>query len=174
MEEKRTCLCRLRADSVKLVRADALVTDADLSDLETVRALFDEYAASLGFSLDFQDFAHEVATLPGEYAPPRGALLVVRVDDTTCGCVGVRPLEARACELKRLYVRPERRSGGVGRLLTEAAIQRARELGYRRMRLDTVPGMERAQSLYLALGFREIGAYRANPVPGARFLELDL
>ena len=156
------------------MQADAHVSDADASDLETVRALFDEYAESLAFSLDFQDFAHELATLPGEYAPPRGALLVVRVEGTTCGCVGVRAFEGQACELKRLYVRPARRSGGVGRLLTEAAIERARELGYRRMRLDTVPGMERAQALYLALGFREIPAYRANPVPGARFLELDL
>ena len=159
---------------MKFVQPNTHVCDADVSDLETVRALFGEYAASLAFSLDFQDFAHELATLPGEYAPPRGALLVVRVEGTTCGCVGVRPLEGQACELKRLYVRPELRSGGVGRLLTEAAIERARALGYRRMLLDTVPGMERAQALYLALGFREIGAYRANPVPGARFLELDL
>jgi GNAT superfamily N-acetyltransferase len=156
------------------VAADAHVSDTDVSDLETVRTLFGEYAASLAFSLDFQDFEHELATLPGEYAPPGGALLVATVDGETCGCLGVRPLQQGTCELKRLYVRPELRSGGVGRALTEAAIERARGLGYRRIRLDTVPGMERAQALYLALGFREISAYRANPVPGARFLELDL
>jgi GNAT superfamily N-acetyltransferase len=150
------------------------VSDADASDLEDVRTLFGEYAASLRFSLEFQDFERELATLPGDYAPPDGALLVARVDGSACGCVGVRPFEPGTCELKRLYVRPVKRSAGVGRLLTEAAIDRARQLGYGRMRLDTLPGMERAQGLYLALGFHEISAYRANPVPGARFLELDL
>lgn len=156
------------------VAPDVHVSDADASDLGTVRTLFGEYAASLAFSLDFQDFEHELASLPGAYGPPGGALLVARVARETCGCVGVRRLEHDTCELKRLYVRPATRSAGVGRLLTEAAIDRARKLGYRRMRLDTVPGMERAQALYLALGFREIGAYRGNPVPGARFLELEL
>jgi ribosomal protein S18 acetylase RimI-like enzyme len=150
------------------------VSDAAAADLDDVRALFLEYAGSLPFALDFQDFDHEVETLPGDYAPPRGALIVARVDGRICGCVGVRPLEGATCELKRLYVRPESRAAGLGRLLTAAAIERARLVGYARMRLDTVPGMERAQSLYLALGFREIEPYRSNPVEGARFLELDL
>jgi ribosomal protein S18 acetylase RimI-like enzyme len=150
------------------------VSDAAAADLDDVRALFLEYARSLPFALDFQDFDHEVETLPGDYAPPRGALIVARVDGRICGCVGVRPLEGATCELKRLYVRPESRAAGLGRLLTAAAIERARLVGYARMRLDTVPGMERAQSLYLALGFREIEPYRSNPVEGARFLELDL
>lgn len=152
----------------------ARVSEAGEPDLEEVRTLFGEYAASLGFSLDFQDFERELAALPGEYAPPQGALLVASVDGRACGCVGVRRFEPGTCELKRLYVRPVERSAGVGRLLTEAAIDRARQLGYGRIRLDTVPGMERAQALYLTLGFQEIGAYRTNPVPGARFLELDL
>lgn len=156
------------------VGGDVRVSDAAASDLDDVRGLLREYARSLPFALDFQDFDHEVEALPGAYAPPRGALLVARVDGATCGCVGVRPFESETCELKRLYVRPERRAAGLGRTLTEAAIERARLLGYARMRLDTVPGMERAQALYLALGFREIGPYRANPVEGARFLELEL
>jgi ribosomal protein S18 acetylase RimI-like enzyme len=150
------------------------VSDAAASELEAVRALFGEYASSLPFPLDFQDFAKELATLPGEYTPPGGALLVARLDGSICGCVGVRRFAHDACELKRLYVRPEQRSAGIGRILTEAAIARAKRLGYKRMLLDTVPGMERAQALYLTLGFREIDAYRANPVPGARFLELAL
>jgi GNAT superfamily N-acetyltransferase len=150
------------------------VSDATAPELEAVRALFGEYAASLPFSLDFQGFAQELATLPGEYAPPCGALLVARIEGTICGCVGIRPFAHGSCELKRLYVRPEQRSTGVGRVLTEAAIARATQLGYKRMLLDTLPGMERAQALYLTLGFREIDAYRANPVTGARFLELAL
>jgi ribosomal protein S18 acetylase RimI-like enzyme len=159
---------------VTSVRRDAHVSDAAASDLDEVRRLLREYAGSLPFALDFQDFEHEVTALPGEYAPPRGALFVARVDGSTCGCVAVRPLESGTCELKRLYVRAGRRSAGIGRLLTEAAIERARQLGYARMRLDTVPGMERAQALYLTLGFREIKPYRENPVAGARFLELEL
>lgn len=150
------------------------MSDAVASDLDDVRGLLLEYAGSLPFALEFQDFEHEVAALPGDYAPPHGALFVARVAGSTCGCVGLRPLESETCELKRLWVRPAYRASGVGRLLTESAIERARRLGYARMRLDTVPGMERAQALYVALGFREIEPYRANPVEGALFLELVL
>jgi len=140
-------------------------------DLASVRDLLHEYEASLGVSLDFQGFADEVARLPGAYAPPGGALLVASDE---AGCVALRRIDEQTCELKRLYVRPAWRGHGLGRQLTLAALDRARELGYRHVRLDTLPGMERAQALYAELGFREIAPYRTNPVPGARFLELDL
>jgi putative acetyltransferase len=144
------------------------------SDLEDVRQLFAEYAASLDFDLGFQQFDREVAELPGLYAPPRGALLVARADGDVIGCVALRPLDGAACELKRLYVRPGARGTGTGRLLAEAALEQARRLGYRRVRLDTLPGMERAQVLYERLGFRDVSPYTANPIAGTRFLELDL
>lgn len=147
------------------------ITDARHDDLDPVRALLREYEASLGVSLDFQGFDDEVAELPGAYAPPGGALLIAAEG---AGCVALRRIDDETCELKRLYVRPEWRSHGLGRQLTAAALERARALGYRRVRLDTLPGMERAQALYAELGFREIAPYRPNPVPGARFLELDL
>ena len=141
-----------------------------MPDLVEARALFREYADSLPFSLEFQDFERELAQLPGPYAPPRGALLLVR----GAGCVGLRPLDGSTCEMKRLYVRPSARGRGIGRLLAEAVIAEGRRLGYARMRLDSTPGMESAQALYARLGFREFPAYRANPIPGTRFLELEL
>jgi putative acetyltransferase len=146
-------------------------TNADLDD---VRGLLHEYAASLAFPLDFQEFDREVAELPGSYTPPGGALLVARTGAGTVACVALRALSAEICELKRLYVRPAARGGGLGRLLVEAALAEARRLGYQRVRLDTVPGMETAQALYERLGFREIEPYTRNPIAGARFLELDL
>ena len=141
-----------------------------MSDLEEVRALFREYAESLPFALDFQDFDRELAELPGAYAPPGGALLLAR----GAGCVGLRPIDATTCEMKRLYVSPAARGTGLGRRLAEEVVAEARRLGYTRMRLDTVPGMDAAQALYERLGFREIPPYRPNPIPGARFLELEL
>jgi GNAT superfamily N-acetyltransferase len=150
------------------------VRPAAPGDLADVRRLLREYASALPFALDFQDFDDEVATLPGRYAPPGGALLVARVDGGVVGCVGVRRLDDETCEMKRLYVSETARGSGLGRVLAEASIDEARRLGYRRMRLDTVPGMETAQSLYARLGFREIEPYTRNPVPGARFLELEL
>jgi len=143
-------------------------------DPDVVRVLLREYEASLGFTLEFQHFEVELAQLPGDYAPPDGALFVARVDGETAGCVALRRFAPATCELKRLYVRPGRRGLGLGRLLTEAAIAAARELGYARMRLDTTPGMEAAQELYRSLGFREIDRYRPNPVHGASFFELEL
>ena len=116
----------------------------------------------------------ELAHLPGDYAPPGGALLLARVSGIPAGCVAVRRIDAGIGELKRLYVRPVQRGLGLGRLLTEAAAERARELGYQRLRLDTAPEMTAAHELYRRLGFREIDPYRENPVPGTRFLELDL
>jgi GNAT superfamily N-acetyltransferase len=146
------------------------VSATEMSEIDEIRTLFREYADSLPFALDFQGFDRELAELPGSYAPPRGALLLVR----GAGCVGLRPLDESTCEMKRLYVRPSARGGGIGRLLAEAAIVEARRLGYGRMRLDTTPGMKTAQALYSELGFREIEPYRVNPIPGTRFLELQL
>ncbi len=142
--------------------------------VEDVRVLIREYAASLSFDLGFQDFERELAALPGPYAPPTGGVLVASVDGELAGCVAVRTLEPGTAELKRLYVRPSHRGLGLGRLLTEAAIALARELGHARLRLDTTPEMSTAQRLYRELGFREIEPYAYNPVPGTRYLELEL
>lgn len=150
------------------------VRQTDVSDLDEVRALLREYEASLPFALGFQGFERELASLPGDYAPPHGALLVAEVGGELAGCVALRDLGGGSCELKRLYVRPRHRGARVGQLLAEAMVAEARSRGYARMRLDTTPGMEAAQALYARLGFRDVPPYTANPVPGARFMELDL
>jgi ribosomal protein S18 acetylase RimI-like enzyme len=150
------------------------IDPAGPADVEAARALFVEYGDSLGVDLSFQDFEREVAELPSGYGPPTGALLLALADGKPVGCVAVRGLEPGVCELKRLYVRPDARGHGLGRSLTEAAIAAARTLGYRRMRLDTLPTMATAYALYRELGFREIEPYRFNPVAGTRFLELAL
>jgi GNAT superfamily N-acetyltransferase len=150
------------------------IAAAGPDEIATVAMLLREYADGLGVDLEFQNFAAELRDLPGAYRPPAGRLLVARVGDQAAGCVAVRPLAADVAELKRLYVRPAWRGYGIGRALTEAAIEAARAIGYRRLRLDTLPGMTSALALYTRLGFRPIAPYRDNPVPGARFLELDL
>ena len=144
------------------------------NDVAAVRALILAYQASLGLDLEFQDFTREVATLPGDYAPPGGGLLLAVVEGAPAGCVGVRWLEAGVCEMKRLYVSPAARGCGAGRALALRATALARALGYARMRLDTLPMMHEAQALYGRLGFEEVPAYRANPVAGTRYLEARL
>ena len=143
-------------------------------NLEFARALFKEYAASLGFDLDFQNFKEELANLPGDYAPPGGRLLIALWREQLSGCVALRNLKDRICEMKRLYVRPQFRGKGIGKALAEAIIEKAREIGYFRMCLDTISSMDRARALYLSLGFKEITPYRYNPVKWATFMELAL
>lgn len=142
--------------------------------LSAVRRLFLEYAHSLGISLRFQQFHEELARLPGEYAPPAGALLLALWEREGAGCVGFHAWESGIAEMKRLYVRPPFRGTGTGRALVEAAMTRAHSLGYDRIRLDTLPTMASAQALYRQLGFGEIAPYRPNPVPGAKYFEAVL
>jgi putative acetyltransferase len=143
-------------------------------EVEAVRRLFLEYQESLGVDLCFQGFDRELAELPGEYVPPGGRVLVARVNGEAVACVALRRLEEGTCEMKRLYVRPSQRGLGLGRALAEAVIAEARGVGYERMRLDTLPSMTEAARLYERLGFRDVEPYYANPVPGARFLQLEL
>lgn len=140
-----------------------------------MRELFLEYANSLGFSLCFQNFDHEVAALPGDYAPPQGRLLIAELQGRAAGCVAMHPLTDDICEMKRLFVRPEFRGKKVGLALINAILDDARSVGYRRMRLDTVePSMKDAVAIYRRFGFREIQAYRSNPMPGTLYMELIL
>jgi ribosomal protein S18 acetylase RimI-like enzyme len=190
------------------IRAEAalvrIVSAEDNCTRERVSALFREYAETLRGDLSFQNFEHEVATLPGDYAPPGGRLLLAALDETGAalssaaaaaerrvspaspappeppppatyvGCVGLRRIDDETCEMKRLYVRPQYRGFGIGRKLAQAAIESARAIGYRRMRLDTLPQMGQAQALYRNCGFREIPPYRYNPLAGALYFELVL
>jgi putative acetyltransferase len=159
------------------VRADSVVEilEVDSKDLVVqARILFKEYASSLGFDLGFQDFARELDSLPGEYAPPGGTLLLASCGGQLAGCAAMRLLRGSICEMKRLYVRHAFRGKRVGRGLAGRVIATARARGYRTMRLDTVPWMHEAIALYRSLGFVPIPPYRHNPIAGAQFLELQL
>jgi putative acetyltransferase len=153
---------------------DIITVTAPGPDLDAVRDLFLEYAGSLNFNLCFQDFESEVEGLPGAYAPPAGTLLLARVDGAVAGCVGVRPLDARRCEMKRLYLREFCRGSGGGRVLTERAIAFARSAGYAHMVLDTLPQMVAATRLYYDLGFVRCAAYYDNAPVNSTCLELVL
>ena len=142
--------------------------------VEHVRTLLREYERSLGIDLGFQGFAQEVAALPGVYAPPRGRLLLATDNDAPAGCVALRPITDDVCEMKRLYLRPSLRGKGAGRTLAGRILDEARAIGYRTMRLDSLPAMKEAIALYEALGFRKIAPYYTNPVPGTVYLERTL
>jgi putative acetyltransferase len=145
------------------------------AQIAQARELFLEYAQSLGFSLCFQNFDQELAGLPGNYAPPEGRLLLAEFNGQLASCVALHQLEADICEMKRLYLRPQFRGKGLGRALAERIIAEARQIGYQRMRLDTVePIMKDAVTMYRKLGFKEIPPYRENPIAGAMYMELEL
>lgn len=154
--------------------SEIIPTSSD-AQIKQARELFKEYAAWLEIDLCFQNFETELAELPGDYAPPDGRLLLAYDQAQLAGCIALRKLGDGACEMKRLFVRPKFRGKGLGRALTERIIREAKEIGYERVRLDTLPPkMDDAIALYRSLGFKEIEAYYDNPVPGAIFMELPL
>ena len=143
-------------------------------ELASAKALFEDYARSLDFDLDFQNFDRELSYLPGAYCPPEGDLLLACYENQDAGCVALKKLEPMICEMKRLYIKLTYRSKGIGKLLVDGIIRRACEVGYTRMHLDTIHSMQAAQRLYEAAGFKDIEPYCHNPIPGTRFLELAL
>jgi ribosomal protein S18 acetylase RimI-like enzyme len=150
------------------------VTAAEIGE---ARVLFEEYAASIDVDLCFQNFSEELATLPGAYARPRGALLLAGAALRPSGCVALRPLpdgDPMIGEVKRLYVRPEARGTGLGRALVSQILVEAAAIGYRELKLDTLPTMGAARLLYASLGFRECAAYYRNPLPGVVYMSLSL
>jgi len=171
----------IRSHRVAVVPADNPIR------IEAVRQLFKEYAASLSFNLCFQSFEEELARLPGEYAPTSGMLLLGLVDDQVAGCVAFHRLDgemaaghdesgdSKVCEMKRLYVQPQFRGCGIGRELVDSILTCSVAVGYRWIRLDTIPTeMGKAVEIYRKLGFTEIRPYRVNPIAGAKYMELDL
>ncbi len=153
-----------------------LIRPACAGDMDAVASLFRAYAGGLDIDLSFQGFATELANLPGAYAPPAGALLIaVSATGDPVGCVGVRPLaESGTCEMKRLHTTLAARGAGIGRALAQAAIQAAIQAGYATMRLDTLPSMIAAQTLYARLGFHVTPPYYDSPVPGTIFMRKAL
>lgn len=150
------------------------IRNANLEDMPVVRERFREYAQWLKVDLCFQGFEKELAELPGDYAPPRGRLVVACEEDHVIGCVALRPFGTDDCEMKRLYVVPAFRGQGIARRLAERLIGEARAIGYRHMVLDTLQQMDAARALYANLGFVEIPAYYHNPIAGAIYLSKTL
>ena len=152
-----------------------LIQAQSSEEIEQARQLFKEYAAWLEIDLCFQNFEKELADLPGDYATPNGRLLLAYDDNESAGCVALRKIDDGICEMKRLFVRDKFRGQGLGRSLIDAIISEAKDIGYKRMRLDTLPPkMNDAIALYRSFGFKEIKPYYKNPVPGAMFMELKL
>ena len=145
-----------------------------LEEVPLVRQLFREYADALGIDLCFQDFETELASLPGKYAPPQGRLILACVDGKAAGCVALRPIDDETCEMKRLYIKPQFRRHHLGRHLAERICSEAREAGYCKICLDTLPSMSSAMHLYAKLGFQPVEPYVFNPIEGAIFLGLNL
>ena len=142
--------------------------------VQAARDLFVQYADSLGFDLEFQGFSRELAELPGDYEPPAGCILLAAIAHGYAGCVALRPLENKICEMKRLFVMPTYQGRGIGKALARAVIAEARTKGYQKMRLDTVESMHAAKGLYLSLGFKTIEAYCYNPLDNPSYMELEL
>ena len=151
-----------------------LVQAQTANDIDTARTLFREYQRFLGVDLCFQGFEKELATLPGRYAPPRGRLLLALDGPRAAGCVALRPLDDKVCEMKRLFVRPAYRGRGLGRVLATRIVDEAAALGYAAMRLDTLEGLEGAMHLYTSMGFQRRAPYYANPLPGVVYWERAL
>ena len=157
------------------VKGFASIQAESTSQIAQARELFLEYAKSLGFSLCFQNFEQELAALPGDYAPPEGRLLLAEYEGQLAGCVALHKLSDGICEMKRLYLCPQFRGKGLGRVLADRVIAEARQIGYRHMRLDTVEHlMKDAVGMYRKIGFKEIAPYRPNPIVGALYMELQL
>jgi ribosomal protein S18 acetylase RimI-like enzyme len=176
---RTAALAARRASAAAAVTPEIRLCTPDAPALfDATRTIFREYAAGLGVDLCFQNFEAELATLPGDYAAPGGALLLALVDGAVACCGALRPLNdvdyANACEMKRLYVRPTYRGLGLGRLLAQALMDQAVRAGYSVMLLDTLDDMEAARGLYAALGFEEIPPYYFNPIAGAHYLKAQL
>ncbi|HEY0548155.1 MAG TPA: GNAT family N-acetyltransferase [Verrucomicrobiae bacterium] len=159
---------------MKAVRGFVLSPAVCATDLAAARELFQEYADGLAIDLCFQNFAEELASLPGNYAPPKGCLLLAKVDECDVGCIAVRPLEPGIAELKRLFVQPSFRGRGIAKSLIEAALAFAQHAGHRVVRLDTLREMKTAIALYSGFGFKEIPPYNAGGVEGIQYFELKL
>lgn len=150
------------------------IRPALLSDIPAVRDLLTDYVAWIGMDLAFQEIDAELAGLPGDYVPPRGALLVADEGGQVIGMIGLRPSDGAICEMKRLFVRPQSRGRGLAKQLIARVLDEARTLGYSEIRLDTLPMMGDAQGLYLSLGFRDIPPYYDTPIAGTRFMAKTL
>jgi len=172
-EDRLTGSLPVHPDASATIRQAASATDFALA-----RALIQEYADSLNVDLCFQDFAGELAGLPGAYAPPHGRLLLAGTPGAAFGCIALRPLtsgiDPPVGEIKRLYVQPAQRAGGWGRRLVEALLADAVAIGYRELKLDTLARLTAARALYAQLGFRECAAYYVNPLPEVVYMSLTL
>ncbi|HKW17291.1 MAG TPA: GNAT family N-acetyltransferase [Terriglobales bacterium] len=174
-QDVRAALLSSANSASSLVKSFEFQQAESPTQVARIRELFLQYAQSLGFSLCFQNFDQELAGLPGDYAPPDGRLFLAVYDSQAAGCVALHKISNEICEMKRLYLRPEFRGKGLGRQLAEKIISEARQIGYKKLRLDTVePKMKTAVALYRELGFHEITPYRTNPIEGALYLELEL
>ena len=149
------------------------IIEATIEDNDDIRAIFREYQQRIAVDLCFQNFEQELASLPGKYAPPAGAIFLAREQDELVGCVALRPVNQQQAELKRLYVKPAWQGQGVGKQLFESAMSRARSTGYESIVLDTLESMRTAQGLYQAYGFREIAGYYQNPNSGTKYYQYD-
>lgn len=171
LRHRESAACTFRSASLTtLLLGHVKIAAASVEAMDTIRTLLREYQAALGVDLCFQGFDAELDDLPGSYAPPRGRLLLAHADGVVAGCVALRPLSARRCEMKRLYVRGEFRGAGIGRALVSAILSEARAVGYAEMVLDTLPTMIEAQRLYEMFGFHDVAPYCDNPIPGTRYL----